>query len=413
MEGHIVSAGTIPLAPASPAGARPRTPDCGGGADDAAGPGPPAADASRGVRGRWWLAGLAGWTLICLVWILDVGLQRQAHGLPFLDSPATLVLLVLLVASGAALTPLVVAGMRRIDADAASRPGRAARYVLLGLGFWIAWSLLQALLTRFTAASATGGFAEHLVHSLGAMSFCAAILYTVMLGLHEAARHLAAARDEELRSARLRTELGRAEGAALQARLQPHFLFNTLHVASGLMDRQPDVARQVLADVAELLRLALERAEVRWVPLRQEIELIERYVFVQRARYRDRLEVRFDIDPDVVDWPVPPLVLQPLVENAVRHGVERRREGGWIEVVARRDDRTLRLAVSDLTAAPAEAAAAPSWRPRQVAEGVGLGSTRARLRLLFGAAARLVTFDRDEGGDGFRVEIDLPWPESA
>ena len=197
----------------------------------------------------------------------------------------------------------------------------------------------------------------------------------------------------------------RAESLAQQARLEalryqlnPHFLFNALNAVSTLVVEQRTAdATRMIARLGDLLRATLERPTAERVPLADELELLQRYVDVEAVRLGERLTMRIDVAPDARGACVPVLLLQPLVENAVRHGVAPREEGGTVTVTASRAGGTLRLVVEDdgpgLRGAPAE--------------GVGLANVRERLAQLYGAAHRFELSDGD--GRGCRVVVELPF----
>ena len=199
-------------------------------------------------------------------------------------------------------------------------------------------------------------------------------------------------------TAQLDSALRAAELANLRAQLQPHFLFNTLQSISTLMHRNPDRADKMLTDLADLLRLSLRTTGTQEVPLREELGFLERYLSIMRVRFGDRLNITVDAAPDVLDALVPSLVLQPIVENAIRHGMEDRADRGKVEVRARRENGRLHLEVAD---------DGPGM-PARPGEGVGLANTRERLRRLYGDAAALEL--RNERGLTVALRIPLRAP---
>jgi two-component system, LytTR family, sensor kinase len=331
---------------------------------------------------------------------MDVALQNQAQGVPvWWAVPNSL----LALAPGAVLTPAVFLAFEGLLGGRRRLLTRALIYAGIGIVFWLVWSLMVfglSLTGAFFGTAEDVGSATLLLRQVAGISFNSLILYSVMVMVHEAVRHVREAQRQELRTSRLQAELARARTAALRAQLNPHFLFNTLHVASGLMSRDVGGARRVLRDLGELLRGSLGDSGAQLVPLRDEIQLVERYVGIQRARFGDRLQVEIDIDPDTHDLGVPPLLLQPLVENAVIHGISRREEGGLIRISTARDAGRVCLAVAD------SGAGLPGGATTLTRERVGIGGTRARLGLLFGDEATL-RFVYPPGG-GFRVDVLMP-----
>ena len=184
----------------------------------------------------------------------------------------------------------------------------------------------------------------------------------------------------------------------LEAQLHPHFLFNTLNSIATLMHEDVDAADEMMAKLATLLRRTLNRDGAYEIPLREELEILEIYLDIQRTRFQDRLTTVVDADPATLDAMVPRLILQPLVENAVRHGVSRRTGPGRVEVRAWRENGTLHLTVLNDGA---------GWSPRALSGGgLGLANTRARLAQHFPSRYR---FDLREAGDGGALaEIAVP-----
>jgi LytS/YehU family sensor histidine kinase len=200
------------------------------------------------------------------------------------------------------------------------------------------------------------------------------------------------ARRRAVRSAfeaqRLRAQLAESRLAAVTTQLQPHFLFNTLQGISTLIHRDPVAADRMLGQLADLLREVLRRSRHALAPLGEEVSMIGTYLDLARGRYGDRLQVRLDVDPAATAALVPVLLLQPLVENALTHGIGPRASGGTVGITARRDHRSLMVTVWD----DGEGFAPP------VVEGTGIGNTRERLRMAFGEDQALEVRRRPAGG---------------
>ncbi len=204
-------------------------------------------------------------------------------------------------------------------------------------------------------------------------------------------------KDRELHASQLEAQLALAQLQALKMQLHPHFLFNTLHAISVLVRKGAnDKAVSMLAGLSDLLRMALDNVGAQEVSLQRELEFLECYLELEQTRFQDRLEVRLEIEPATLDSKVPNMILQPLVENAIRHGIARRAEGGVIEVSARRDASILRLEIRDDGGGVGE---------EGFCEGVGLSNTRKRLRRLYGADHQFVLSDGKRGGAVALVEI--------
>ncbi len=190
-------------------------------------------------------------------------------------------------------------------------------------------------------------------------------------------------REKELVASRLKEQLARAELSALRMQLQPHFLFNALNSISSLVYERPELADRMLVRLSDLLRQSLETSGQQEIPLEQELDFVARYLEIERMRYPDRLEVTRHVDPLLVDAAVPAFVLQPLVENAVVHGVGRSAEPCRVTLRAWREDGELILEVEN------DHPAGAGWGPGPSGSGVGIQNTRARLEQLYGGRARL------------------------
>ncbi len=200
-------------------------------------------------------------------------------------------------------------------------------------------------------------------------------------------------------SEQLQARLDQAQLQTLKLQLHPHFLFNTLNAITALIHRAPERAERMVAGLSELLRISLGHASEQEITLERELEVLAHYVAIQQERFQGRLTVRMDIAPDARRALVPNLILQPLVENAIKHGIGPRASGGVVEVSASRSLRGLVVTVRD------DGVGEPSPLVRR--EGVGLANSRARLASLYGDAQQLVAAPRAEGG--FEVWIVLPF----
>ena len=220
------------------------------------------------------------------------------------------------------------------------------------------------------------------------------LIYGGLVAVYQALAYYRAYQDRALAESRLEVELARAELRTLRMQLHPHFLFNTLHVISALMSRDVATARRMMRRLSDLLRLTLETDSTQEVTVAEELEILDHYVEIQRMRFQDRLTVSYEVAPETRALAVPALVLQPLVENAILHGVARVARPGRIVVRARVDGSRLCIEVEDN--GPGLAARAPDDRGRG---GLGIKNTMARMARLYGpGAARFALRDRPEGG---------------
>jgi two-component sensor histidine kinase len=206
-------------------------------------------------------------------------------------------------------------------------------------------------------------------------------------------------RDRELQASQLESKLSQAQLQILEMQLQPHFLFNTLNGIMVLIKHEPDMASRMIARLSEFLRLTLESAGEQEVTLRRELEYLNRYVQIEQLRFGDRLTVEQEVNPDVLDALVPNLILQPLVENAIKHGVSKRRGPAIIRVEAERDNGSLTIHVRD------NGGGLHTQSGERIKEGIGLRNTRTRLQYLYGAAQGFDLSSPAKGGVDVRLTI--------
>jgi signal transduction histidine kinase len=229
------------------------------------------------------------------------------------------------------------------------------------------------------------------------------MIFWAVVGVLHAVEFYRRYREREALTLELRAQLGQSQLDVLRAQLHPHFLFNVLNAATVLVHRDPDAADAMLTRLGELLRHALRSDPRHETPLREELELLDRYLDIMRTRFGDRLTIRRSIPTAVESALVPTFVLQPLVENALEHGVDRLDGSGTVEIDAARDGDSLVLAVRDNGAGERADAHAGL--------GIGLTNTRARLAALYGDAAALALRPRPNGGT--EVVLRLPYRPGA
>jgi sensor histidine kinase YesM len=225
------------------------------------------------------------------------------------------------------------------------------------------------------------------------------LTYWAIVGVYLAFHYHREYRDRELSALKLQTSLTEARLQALRAQLNPHFLFNTLNAISALALKGDQAGvTEMLGRLSDLLRMALEEEHAQEIPLSREIDFLDRYLVLQRVRFADRLAVNKNIAPETLNALVPPMILQPIVENAIVHGVGARRGRAQLDVVAARDNGLLRLEVHDN---------GPGFADARQQFGIGLGNTRARLEQLYGTEQRLEYGSAPDGGAW--VSITLPF----
>lgn len=243
-------------------------------------------------------------------------------------------------------------------------------------------------------------FAENL---LGRRAQINVPIYWIIVSVVHALAYYRRSQEREQRARELESRLTRARLEALRAQLHPHFLFNTLNAISMLVHKNPNAADEMIANLSSLLRAALDTSDQQEIPLRRELELLQPYLEIQETRFGDRLKIRQEVAPDTLDLMVPVLLLQPLVENAIRHGIEPKPGEGMIRIAAQRQGDRLNIVVED--DGMGLNATAPSS-----STGIGIPNTRARLEALYQQKAEMQIRPAPTGG--CMVQISLPAREA-
>ena len=221
-------------------------------------------------------------------------------------------------------------------------------------------------------------------------------MYWVIVGIFYGLDYYFGARIAQIRAVQLEGQLTRAELEVLKGQLQPHFLFNTLNLISSLIHTDVAVADDMIGDLGALLRMTLENHAAHEVPLAEEMKAVELYLNIQRLRFQDTLTVEIRIDPNTLEARVPHLILQPLVENAFRHGISKRVGPGLLKIESEDCNGTLKVRICDN---------GPGAKGHAASSGIGLSNTRARLERLYGERAVL---NVDSSTAGFEVELQFP-----
>jgi LytS/YehU family sensor histidine kinase len=223
-------------------------------------------------------------------------------------------------------------------------------------------------------------------------------MYSVITGATLGLQHYRSLLAARVRESEYRSSLAQAQLQALKLQLQPHFLFNTLHSISALIRENPDAADDVLADLSALLRMSLDSRSTQEVTVEEELEALDLYLNIQRVRYQEWLTLQLNVSPQARAALMPHLLLQPLVENAIRHGIARRAAPGTLSIDISQRDSSLHLSVRDDGPGCSETGS--------IRDGIGLSNTKKRLDVLYGQDCHL---NIQNTPAGFAIVIELPF----
>jgi len=306
----------------------------------------------------------------------------------------------------AVLTPVVFRASRRFPLKRPHLAGKVAIHIAGALAMCVAWAGMGTAL-RLAIFPRAANLTLYKVW-LGFVSWFFTTLpfgfgvYFALVGIQHSFFYFAQARERETQAARLAAQLSEARLGALRMQLNPHFLFNSLNAITVLVrDGNTADASRMLELLSGVLRQVLENDRGHETSLAEELDFLERYLAIEQVRFSDRLRPRIAIDPSVARAAVPRFLLQPLVENALRHGIARRGDAGVVEIAGRREGETLVLTVRD------DGPGLPGVR--EPAGGVGLSNTRERLEALYGRRASLEVVNAE--GGGAIATVRLPYHE--
>ena len=350
-----------------------------------------------------WILILCAWTSVGLLFTVQEVVIAKVHG-GHADWVVVGVIELVYWNVWAAYTPLVVGLAKRFPLTGPRVVSHIAIHTLA--------SLLTAPLASVTEYLLSGGLlwllfritdpgaprpVSSFTDSLLSMSVTGVLTYWLVVGLYQSFHFYQAAMERQTRAAQLETQLSHAELENLKSQLHPHFLFNSLHTIGVLMQEDVDAASHLLASLGDLLRMALERRENE-ITLQSELEFVGKYLEIEQTRFHDRLKVHMDVPADLLTVYVPSLALQPLVENAIKHGFSVDSAAGRLEIAAKRHNGRVWLSVRDDGPGPA-----PGSRLRF---GVGLTNVQSRLKQLYGDESSLEL----TGGNGRGCEAIITIP---
>jgi two-component system, LytTR family, sensor kinase len=335
-------------------------------------------------RTRWILI-LCAWTMVGLLFTVQEIVLAKAHG-----GPVNWVFVVIEIVYWyvwAAYTPLVIALAKRFPLTGPRFVSHIAIHTIASFLMAplasVAEYFLSGGLLRLLFSTTDPGALRLLptfTDSVLSMTLTGMLTYWLVVGLYQSIHFYQAAMERQTRAAQLETQLSHAQLENLKSQLHPHFLFNSLHTIGVLMQEDVEAASHLLVSLGDLLRMALERRENE-ITLQSELDFVGKYLEIEQTRFHDRLKVHMDVPPDLLGVYVPSLALQPLVENAIKHGISVDSAAGRLEIAAQRHNGRVWLCVRDDGPGPA-----PGSRLRF---GVGLTNVQSRLKQLYGDESSL------------------------
>jgi two-component system LytT family sensor kinase len=348
--------------------------------------------------GRIWLIGFVLWTLLAFLSAAGAHVYTASMGSP-ISWAQLLAWNITISLIWSLLTPVVYELSRRYTFDRStwrlSLPIHLVASVILTLIGACSLVLLNPFIT-WTKEPSVPFFAHVL-----SRTFMDIQRYWYVLLITQAIAYYGKYQERQLISSQLEAQLARAQLEVLKIQLEPHFLFNTLNSIAALARHDGPAAEHMTLQLADLLRMSLDGVGVHEVPLHQELTFLQKYVDIQQTRFHDRLRVETDIDLRTLDTLVPNLILQPLVENAIRHGISPRRTPGTIRISTWRDHDDVWMEIRD------DGVGFTRGRGLMPPEGVGLRNTRGRLQQLYNGDHAMVL--EDAPGGGCTVKIRVPY----
>ena len=373
-----------------------------------------------GINTRPWLIwamSFGFWTLIAMAGSVTMYQFERLRGFP-VAFPSMLALELSQTLTYAPLTPFVLALARRYPVQRGVLSRRALLYFGGALVFAMAHVVLRGLTypvwdTEIKGYASVWGSGVHalrlrwdLLESLFFQNVIDDITgtYLPIVLIAHVVSYYQRFRERELRSSQLQTQLAKSHLQTLKSQLQPHFLFNTMHSISALMLTDVQAADRMMTRLSDLLRMSLEASGTQITTLSRELEFLNCYLEIEKVRFEERLTVALNIAPETLDAQVPHLLLQPLVDNAVKHGISKLYDGGEIQISATAEGPELQLEVKD----NGPGMGRPDGPPRT---GLGLKVTRERLEALYGQQQSMELLNSPEGGAAVRICIPFTKPD--
>jgi two-component system, LytTR family, sensor kinase len=273
----------------------------------------------------------------------------------------------------------------------------ACATINLGVAAWNAW--LEAMLNPWASSTGPGPFRLLWFYKFYSGMLSSLFLYAIIIAVSYIVDSRERLAFQQTETARLNEQLSKAQLDALRRQIEPHFLFNTLNAIAGLVrEKRNDAAVDMIAGLSDFLRRVVEDSSHQQVPLGDEMEFVQKYLDIQKVRFAERLQLSIDVPQELFAAQVPSLILQPMVENAIKHGIAKRAQGGLIRIAATRDNGLLTLSVyNDGPRLPAD------WD--EIRSGIGISNIRTRLHGLYGDACNLTLRNLEPGGVEASVSV--------
>lgn len=357
-------------------------------------------------RAAKWFVIWGIWTLLALFFASQLALQNQLSRNPL---PFWRILSWQMVSGYVwfALSPLIIYLANRFPFERGRWRTSIAFHIVAG----VVISLLQLAVDAFILMRMGYPPGREFTSFLEAYKFfvfinlhLSLLIYWGVIGVRSAFSYYQKYRERDMHNLQLEARLAQSRLQVLKAQLHPHFLFNTLNAISELIHRDKAAADRTITDLSDLLRMSFENLEVQEVSVKQELEFLRKYLEIEKTRFHDRLTVDMAIAPETLDAQIPNMILQPLVENAIKHGIGPRAEGGRIDISSIRNNGRLEIVVSD------NGKGIHNGDLESLTEGIGLSNTRRRLKHLYGADHR---FAIENGAtSGLKIMLEIPFRQS-
>lgn len=352
-----------------------------------------------------WLLITLGFTFLALYFVLQNYIFSLNSNAPQFDWHRTISYRVTNNLYWVLLMPLIFYIARVYKLESGNVKITVFKLLIIGIGISLLHShlsIVTSLYFTWLSGERIMGFWDRVAmgeYGILGLAFEDLFYYCIVMGILYGLEYYQKSKEQQYKLSQLETKLAQAEVQAIKMQLHPHFLFNTLHAISTLMHRDPDAADKMITQLSNLLRISLENIGVQEVTLAEELNFLEQYIEIQKMRFQGSLEIKMDVDSSTLSIMVPNLILQPIVENAFKHGVENNPGEKRITISSKIKDKLLMLSVEDN---------GPGINENNFKEGLGLKNTRERLKQIYGNRSELIM---ENSANGLLVKINIPLNE--